>query len=162
MGPGTVQAIERLLGQMAQWPDALVAGATDVNRAGERYAARHAPSRQPVRNTATFRPQEQSVNERIRFDRTKFDSKGRNGYVGTTGINVVDLGEELFLEPITTRGLNSEACRIVLPKSAITALIEALEKIALGPRGSLPRNQSGEQALDHVLTPARGAEAAAE
>ena len=27
------------------------------------------------------------MNERIRFDRTKFDSKGRNGYVGTTGIN---------------------------------------------------------------------------
>jgi hypothetical protein len=42
MGPGTVQAIERLLGQMAQWPDALLSGATDANRAGERYAARHA------------------------------------------------------------------------------------------------------------------------
>jgi hypothetical protein len=37
MGPGTVQAIERLLGQMAQWPDARLAGATDANRAGERY-----------------------------------------------------------------------------------------------------------------------------
>jgi hypothetical protein len=66
----------------------------------------------------------------IRFQRTKFDAKGRNGYIGTTGINVVDLGEELFLEPITTRGVNSEACRIVLPKSAVTALIEALEVIA--------------------------------
>ena len=66
------------------------------------------------------------MSERIRFDRTKFDSKGRNGYVGTTGINVVDLGEELFLEPITTRGINSEACRIVLPESPITALVEAL------------------------------------
>jgi Protein of unknown function (DUF3991)/Toprim-like len=42
VGPGTVQAIERLLGQMAQWPDALLAGATDANRAGERYAACHA------------------------------------------------------------------------------------------------------------------------
>jgi len=42
MGPGTVQAIERLLGQMAQWPDTLLAGATDANRAGERYAACHA------------------------------------------------------------------------------------------------------------------------
>jgi hypothetical protein len=41
MGTGTVHAIERLLGQMAQWPDALLAGATDANRAGERYAARH-------------------------------------------------------------------------------------------------------------------------
>ena len=42
MGPGTLQAIESLLGQMAEWPDALLAGATDANRAGERYAARHA------------------------------------------------------------------------------------------------------------------------
>ena len=42
MGPGTVQAIERLLGQMAQCPDALLASATDANHAGERYAARHA------------------------------------------------------------------------------------------------------------------------
>ena len=42
MGPGTVQAIERLLGQMAQCHDALLASATDANRAGERYAARHA------------------------------------------------------------------------------------------------------------------------
>jgi hypothetical protein len=89
------------------------------------------------------------VNERIRFDRTKFDSKGRNGYVGTTGINVVDLGEELFLEPITTRGINSEACRIVLPKSAITALVEALEEIAPG-RATCPRGRSGEQGRDHL------------
>ena len=42
MGPGTVQAIERLLGEMAQSPDALLVGAADANRAGERYAARHA------------------------------------------------------------------------------------------------------------------------
>jgi hypothetical protein len=86
------------------------------------------------------------VSTRIRFERTKFDSKGRNGYIGTTGINVVDLGEELFLEPITTRGVNSETCRIVLPKSAITALIEALEEIATGPSQTLPRTRSGEQA----------------
>ena len=98
----------------------------------------------------------------IRFDRTKFDSKGRNGYIGTTGINVVDLGEELFLEPITTRGVNSEACRIVLPRSAITALIEALEETAPGPRRSLPRTRSGEQAFDHLSTPAQDAAAAAD
>jgi hypothetical protein len=42
MGPATVQAIERLLADMAPLPDALLAGATDANRAGERYAARHA------------------------------------------------------------------------------------------------------------------------
>jgi hypothetical protein len=102
------------------------------------------------------------MSTRIRFDRTKFDSKGRNGYIGTTGINVVDLGEELFLEPITTRALNSEACRIVLPKSAIIALIEALGEIAPGPRRSLPRNQPREQAVDHLSAPARGAAAAAD
>jgi hypothetical protein len=56
---------------------------------------------------------------------------------------VVDLGEELFLEPVTTRGINSEACRVVLPKSAITALIEALEEIAPGLIRSLPRTRSG-------------------
>jgi hypothetical protein len=42
MGPCTVQAIERLVGEMTQCPDALLASATDANRAGERYAARHA------------------------------------------------------------------------------------------------------------------------
>ena len=71
------------------------------------------------------------MSKSIRFDRTIFDSKGRNGYIGTTGINVVDLGDELFLEPITTRGINSEACRTVVPKSAITALVNALDEIAL-------------------------------
>jgi hypothetical protein len=42
MGPATVQAIECLLARMAQVPCALLAGATDANPAGERYAARHA------------------------------------------------------------------------------------------------------------------------
>jgi Toprim-like/Protein of unknown function (DUF3991) len=42
MGPGTVQAIERVLAEMAPLPDALVVSATDANKAGERYAARHA------------------------------------------------------------------------------------------------------------------------
>ncbi len=42
MGPGAVQAIELLLGEMAQWPEALLSGATDANLAGERFAARHA------------------------------------------------------------------------------------------------------------------------
>ena len=102
------------------------------------------------------------MSERIRFDRTRFDSKGRNGNIGPTGIYLVDLGEELFLEPINTRGVNSEACRIVLPKSAITALIEALADFAPGSRHSLPRKESVEQALDHLSTRTRGSAAAAE
>ena len=39
MGPGTVQAIERLLGQMAQCPDAPLASAADANRARAILAA---------------------------------------------------------------------------------------------------------------------------
>ena len=42
MGPGTVQAIERVLAEMASLPNAQLASATDANAAGERYAARHA------------------------------------------------------------------------------------------------------------------------
>ena len=42
MGPDTIAVIKSLLGQMLQLPGALLASATDANRAGERYAARHA------------------------------------------------------------------------------------------------------------------------
>ena len=76
------------------------------------------------------------MSKSIRFDRTKFDSKGCNGYIGTTGINVVDLGDELFLEPITTRGINSEACRIVVTKSAVTALVDALHDLSTRSLGA--------------------------
>jgi hypothetical protein len=86
------------------------------------------------------------VSKSIRFDRTKFDSKGRNGYIGTTGINVVDLADELFLEPIRTRGINSEACRIVVPKSAITALINALSTVCHQSRAA-PQPRRTETAI---------------
>jgi hypothetical protein len=42
MGPGTLQAIERALVGIAGSPDALLASAADANRAGERFAERHA------------------------------------------------------------------------------------------------------------------------
>ena len=42
MGPGTVAAIEAELHSVAATPQALLASATDVDRAGERYAAQHA------------------------------------------------------------------------------------------------------------------------
>ncbi len=42
MGPDTIAVIKSLLGQMVHLPGALLASATDANRAGERYAARHA------------------------------------------------------------------------------------------------------------------------
>ena len=62
------------------------------------------------------------MSKSIRFDRTKFDSKGRNGYIGTTGVNVVDLGEELFLEPITTRGACYQSRAAPQPRRPETAI----------------------------------------
>ena len=102
------------------------------------------------------------MSKRIRFDRTKFDSKGRNGYIGTTGINVVALDDEVFLEPITSRGIHSEACRIVLPQSAITSLIAALEEIASCSSQSLPGTRSGGRPSTTLSTRSRGAAAAAD
>jgi hypothetical protein len=42
MGPGTINALIEILGQLAAIPDALVSSAADANMAGDRYAARHA------------------------------------------------------------------------------------------------------------------------
>ena len=42
MGPATVRVIEQLLRRLAPLPGACVAGATDANPVGERYADRHA------------------------------------------------------------------------------------------------------------------------
>jgi hypothetical protein len=42
MGPATVHAIQQLLARIAPLAGACVEGASDANRAGERYAARHA------------------------------------------------------------------------------------------------------------------------
>jgi hypothetical protein len=41
MGPGTIAAIEKIATQLAHVPNAIFCSATDANRAGERYAARH-------------------------------------------------------------------------------------------------------------------------
>jgi Protein of unknown function (DUF3991)/Toprim-like len=41
MGPATLQAIEQVLRRLAPLPGACVAGASDANPTGERYAARH-------------------------------------------------------------------------------------------------------------------------
>jgi hypothetical protein len=41
MGPATIEAIERILSQIAATPDAVFCSATDANPAGERYALHH-------------------------------------------------------------------------------------------------------------------------
>lgn len=42
MGPSTIQAIQRELANIPHYPDAVLVSAADANRAGERYAERHA------------------------------------------------------------------------------------------------------------------------
>jgi hypothetical protein len=41
MGPGTIAALEALLGRIAMLPGALFCSATDANGAGDRFAQRH-------------------------------------------------------------------------------------------------------------------------
>ena len=78
----------------------------------------------------------------IKFDKeAHFQSRGRNGYLNTHGVAVYNMGigefEEVHLHPITSRGEASDACRVVIRKSAIPDLIKALID-ALGPP---PRQQ---------------------
>ena len=73
----------------------------------------------------------------IKFDKeAHFQSRGRNGYLNTHGVAVDNMGvgdtEEVHLHPITSRGEASDACRIVIRKSAIPDLIKALID-AVGP-----------------------------
>jgi hypothetical protein len=74
----------------------------------------------------------------IKFDKpTYYASKGRNGYLLTHGVAVYDIGtgdfDEVHLQPLTSRGDVSDACRLVIRKSAIPELIKALTEVA-GPR----------------------------
>jgi hypothetical protein len=42
MGPGTIEALQAIIAELAHHPDALIAGATDANVAGDRHAQYHA------------------------------------------------------------------------------------------------------------------------
>ena len=57
--------------------------------------------------------------------------------------------EEVHLHPITSRGEASDACRIVIRKSAIPALIKALID-ALGPPSGEITDKSDDKALRAV------------
>src|ERR1700730_8650231 len=80
----------------------------------------------------------------IKFDKeAHFQSRGRNGYLNTHGVAVYNMGvgdtEEVHLHPITSRGEASDACRIVIRKSAIPDLLKALiDPLVVRPRARLP------------------------
>jgi hypothetical protein len=79
----------------------------------------------------------------IKFDeRPRYDSKGRNGFITTTGIEIADFNASeyliddavveaaIILHPLDTRGDVSEACRPSIARSALPEVIAALQEIA--------------------------------
>lgn len=62
-------------------------------------------------------------------EQTAFDSKGRNGFVFTTGVEISSVrhSNTVFLFPINSRGQVSEACRLAIHRDAIDDLITALK-----------------------------------
>ena len=79
----------------------------------------------------------------IKFDKeAHFQSRGRNGYLNTHGVAVYNMGigefEEIHLHPITSRGEATDACRIVIRKSAIPDLIKHLSTQSVRLRARLP------------------------
>jgi hypothetical protein len=83
------------------------------------------------------------VRKIIKFDkRPRYDSKGRNGFIMTTGIEIADLGLSQYLiddpsveaaitlHPLDSRGNVSKACRLSIARSALPDVIAALQEIA--------------------------------
>jgi hypothetical protein len=77
----------------------------------------------------------------IRFDKRPWrDSKGRNGFMFTTGVEIIfqetapgdDRDGAVLMCPITRRGEVSEACRLSISRSALPDVIAALQEIANG------------------------------
>lgn len=71
------------------------------------------------------------------------DSKGRNGFLFTTGVEILNQDapqsrsyeiedDAVLLFPLTSRGVPSEACRLSIAKSALPQIIAALQEIANG------------------------------
>lgn len=65
-------------------------------------------------------------------DRTNFDALGRSGYVQCHGISIANLGPEIFLEPINSRG-DLSSCRIVVPLGSVAELRDALTALLQEP-----------------------------
>ena len=93
---------------------------------------------------------------------TRFDALGRNGYIRSCGLSVLMIGNELFLEPLTSRGEIGRA-RIVVPIKAAPKILDAivqecrlmLQREGLYPRTTKPFQGSPEclnSRLSHVPT----------
>ena len=69
--------------------------------------------------------------------RPRFESKGRNGFIRTTGVSVLAYGGEgdghedrtVTREPINSRGDISDACRLALALNDVPAVVDALQEV---------------------------------
>ena len=69
--------------------------------------------------------------------RPRFESRGRNGFIRTTGVSVLAYGghgdehedRTVTLEPINSHGDVSGACRLALALNDIPAVIDALQEV---------------------------------
>jgi hypothetical protein len=83
--------------------------------------------------------------------RPRFESKGRNGFIRTTGVSVLAYGGQgdehedrtVTLEPINSRGDVSDACRLALALNDVPAVIDALQEVY--------RAATREQSLDEIM-----------
>ena len=60
-------------------------------------------------------------------DVTEFEAKGRNGFMKTAGVTLMQMPNgEIHLGCITSKGVPSDGIRIPVPKSAVIPLAKAL------------------------------------
>ncbi|QRM34776.1 hypothetical protein [Microvirga sp. VF16] len=60
-------------------------------------------------------------------DRPKFDARGSNGYMKVSGITLLQMiNDEIHISCVDSRGRQSDAVRIPIPKSAVVTLANSL------------------------------------
>lgn len=67
---------------------------------------------------------------RVAFERRETIYNGRNGEGRCVGIDITRKGKDLvYIQPVTSRGKTSDACRITIPFEEIDNVIESLERM---------------------------------
>lgn len=67
----------------------------------------------------------------IEFPATQWQTLGRNGTSESCGIQIIQQGAEVFLQPINSRG-NVGRARLVVPVSHLKQLRDAIDDILAG------------------------------
>jgi|GEM_PF-5874174 len=66
---------------------------------------------------------------------------GRNRFMQTSGLDIYESGlpneQEVHLTPRTSKGQGSDACRIVVPRESVPAVVDALTELYYGAAGHL-------------------------